>query len=211
MRVSELVKSGPAIALLVPAGALCGCTCHPPEEVDEVFIPGGTFTIGHPPFAEHGGCVAFGEPCNDFAPPHQVTLRPYFINKFEVTFGEYRACGQAGFCEPDPTAGAFREKLRDPAFANFPMLGAPKDAAERYCQWKGKRLLTEAEWERAARGGLTGEEYPWGGERNPDGKWMNNIWQGTFPEKHTVQDGFEGTSPVKSFAPNGYGLYDMSG
>ena len=143
--------------------SLCQTTCHPPEEVDEVFIPGGTFTIGHPPFAEHGGCVAFGEPCNDFAPPHQVTLSPYFINRFEVTFGEYRACGQAGFCEPDPTAGAFREKLRDPAFANFPMLDAPKDAAARYCQWKGRRLPTEAEWERAARG-VEGFDYPWGND-----------------------------------------------
>ena len=162
MRISDPVKNGQVFGLLLIAG-VSGCTCHPPEEADEVFIPGGTFTMGHTPFAEHGGCRTFGQPCNDFAPAHRVTLSPYFINKFEVTFGEYEACAQAGMCEPDPTAGAFRAKLTDPAFAKLPMLGAPKDAAERYCQSKGRRLPTEAEWERAARG-TEGFDYPWGNQ-----------------------------------------------
>ncbi|MEM1061184.1 MAG: formylglycine-generating enzyme family protein [Planctomycetota bacterium] len=121
------------------------------------------------------------------------------------TYAVWEYVKDANWRQPGGPGTSIDDKL------DHPVVHVAYEDAVAYCEWAGKRLPTEAEWEYAARGGLTGVDYPWGAERNPDGEWLNNIWQGEFPTKLETEDGHDTTAPVASFPPNAFGLHDMSG
>ncbi len=93
----------------------------------------------------------------------------------------------------------------------YPVVQVAYEDAVAHCRWAKKRLPTEAEFEFAARGGLTGQRYPWGDELRPGDRWMANVFQGHFPDKDTGADGWAGIAPVASYPANAYGLYDVAG
>jgi sulfatase modifying factor 1 len=111
----------------------------------------------------------------------------------------------ASWRKPEGQGSVFRDRL------DHPVVCVAWEDAVAYAAWAGKGLPTEAQWEYAARGGLDGADFSWGAELHPDGRHMANVWQGEFPWRNDASDGFERTSPVKSFPPNGFGLYDMAG
>ena len=187
---------------------------------DMIFINGEKFKMG----SDHGMPYE--------APVHEVSVNSFWIDKHEVTVAEFeRFVKETGFVtegERIGWSGVFsvaehawircdKVSWRNPDCGdkkpnpNEPVTEVSWSDAVAYAKWAGKRLPTEAEFEFAARGGLVQNEYAWGNELRPNGKPVANWWQGTFPQKDTKEDGFNGRAPVMSFPPNGYGLYDIAG
>ena len=187
---------------------------------DMVAIPGGTFVMG-----TNDGFPFEG-------PAHEVTVKPFKLDKHEVTVAQFAkfvaATGykteaegfgwsgvfdpaQKGWAKSDGADWRHPDGPKSTAKDDEPVCQVSYADAQAYAKWAGKRLPTEAEWEFAARGGLKNKTYAWGDELRPGGKPVANWWQGVFPQKDTAEDGFTNRAPVGKFAPNGYGLYDMSG
>jgi len=193
-------------------------------------LPGGAFRMGSDTAPE-----------GDQRPVHQVRLAAFNIDIYPVTNRQFQMFiretqyettaerhGWSFVFYPDrkawvrmvgvhwrnPTgtnpymeldSGAMRAML------DFPVVHVSWDDAQAFCRWAGKRLPTEAEWEYAAKGGLLDALYPWGNQRQADGKYFANYWQGRFPHENTGADGFIGLALVGSFPANRYGLFDMGG
>jgi formylglycine-generating enzyme len=159
-----------------------------------VFIPAGNFSMG----SSSGN--------SDETPVHAVYLRSFWMDKYEVTNKKYKQfCDATGRSYPvDPIIGYFQN------YPNYPVVDVTWSDAMAYAQWAGKRLPTEAEWEKAARGGLLGMKYPWGDE-NPVTRCNYGSYSGTLTNQMANFNAGRGTLPVGSFAANGYGLYDMAG
>lgn len=175
-------------------------------ENNMVRIPAGEFLMG-------GGLAFFEQP------QHKVFLDAFYINKYEVTFEEYETfCKETGHVLPVTPDFKYERKLNDKMYGpKMPVVLVSRNDAEAFCRWVSKktgqkyRLPTEAEWEKAARGGLEDKVYPWGNEPPDDaGIYRANYGPG-YGHNEWKRDGHEYTAPVGSYPPNGYGLYDMAG
>ena len=195
-------------------------TPWPGQSVPMALIPAGAFQMGGDADAAVEECKKLdpGSSCDrawfaDEEPIHTVTLKDFYIDVYEVTNARYQECVQSGACSaPSESKSATRDSYYSSSqFADYPVIYVSWDDAKAYCEWRGARLPTEAEWEKAARGGLEGKLYPWGDgfdgsrvnfcDKNCPYSWANK----------SFDDGYADTAPVGTYPSNGYGLYDMAG
>jgi len=150
-----------------------------------VLIPAGEFMMG-------------GESEDDHMPVHKVYIDSFYLDKYEVTNAEYQKyCDETG--EPLPEFWGMARFHCGPEFPNYPVVGISWSEANKYAEWAGKRLPTEAEWEYAARGGLVNNNYPYGTDAD------------TSRARFTFEGKTGGSLTVGSYPANGFGLHDMSG
>ena len=215
------VRAKPGMVRLPGGRFRMGSDRFYPEEAPVRFARVGAFLIDETPvtnadfarFAEATGHVTLAETPPD--PAHYPGILPDRLQPGSAVFQRADTLDHS-----DPlrwwhftTGASWRHPLGPDSsiegLEDHPVVHIAYADAEAYAAWAGKALPTEAEWEYAARGGLEGAEFAWGDELAPGGAMLANYWQGLFPIANQLLDGWERTSPVRSFPPNGFGLYDM--
>ncbi len=143
---------------------------------------------------------------NDEKPAHTVYLEAFYLDVFEATNARYAACVAAGACQLPTNTESNRQRsyYGDAKYDNYPVVYVTWAMAKSYCEWRGGGLPTEAQWEKAARGGLQGLDYPWGSE-------LPICKTGLINGANIDECSDDDTHAVGSYSPNGYGLYDMGG
>ncbi len=186
------------LGFLFAYGFLGSCVPIPPPDMAQ--IPAGCFDMG-----DH-----FGDSWDDQLPVHNVCISAFEMDFHEVTNAEYAKCVEDGACSaPSDSSSYTRASYYDnPTYNTYPVINIIWVDAHNYCSWAGKRLPTEAEWEYAARGGLEGKRFPWGG----DSANRDDDISGTDANYKDSGDQWDNdTTPVGYYPPSGYGLYDMAG
>ena len=203
--MSSLIRNG-RNSTAEPANGVTAAPQLTKGDHEMVLVPAGEFTMGRKAADELAHCLEkFHSECQlswfmDEEPIHQVQLAAFYIDTYEVTNAQYRACENDGVCEPpqSSTSNTRQSYYGNAEFDAYPVIQVNWHQARTYCQWRGARLPTEAEWEKAARGS-DGRTYPWGEEL--DETFANFHWN--------VSD----TTPVGSYeiGKSPYGVYDMAG
>ena len=207
------------MVLLIFAITLSGCRPSQEEVGTEnmILIPEGKFVMGRDADQAFASCLVLYDPYHDLMecalswfedeePIHTVHLDDYYIDKYEVTNAEYQACVEDGVCvQPEKFSSYSRDEyFGNPEYGNYPVIYVNWYDAKSYCEWRGARLPTEAEWEKAARG-TDGRIYPWGDSF--DGT------AGNFCNPEIGDNRYSDTAPVGSFPEDTspYGVMDMAG
>jgi eukaryotic-like serine/threonine-protein kinase len=183
------------------------------DQMVQVYVPSGEFIMGSD--SSEAKISVEGGRAYPEIPVNTVYLDGYWIDKYEVTNGQYALCVDAGVCQPpfNPASETRPHYYDDPTYSNYPVIWVNWNMARMYCEWTGRRLPTEAEWEKAARG-TDGRKYPWGNE--PLSGERANFCDINCPRttaNGAYNDGYSDTAPVGSY-PTGaspYGALDMSG
>jgi len=199
-------------SLLLPIAGWAQTPREDPAQTHTIYLPlarKDPALMGYVPEGEFQmGCWDYDYCSPGGKPQHAVFLDGYFLDKYKVTNAQYAQCVAAGACIAPGANGSHTRSTYygNPDYSDYPVIHISWDNAQDYCQWAGKRLPTEAEWEKAAQGGIGGTKYvfPWGDEMPVCDIGASN---GAQYDECSPDD----TVKVGSFGSNGYGLYDMAG